>query len=140
MESQICENAPGRGAASPLIPDLEPSFRQNISPRGYECRMLGANGENAVLCFQSFAHCPPSLPSKIALCFVTLAHCSARKPPVLIIMHHALCFFSASQTRKIGRVPDAAKPTSSPTASSCKLALPSHTPSRPGTSFPRSSL
>jgi hypothetical protein len=95
MESQICKNTPGRGT-SPLIPDLEPRFRQNISPRGYECRMLAANCENAALCFQSVAHCSASLPSKIALCFVTLAHCSSSNSSEMIIMHRALGFFFTS--------------------------------------------
>jgi len=50
--------------------------------------------EIPALYFQGVAHCPSSLTSKIALCFDTLAHCSVRKPPVLIIMHHALGVFS----------------------------------------------
>ncbi len=106
MESQICENTPGgRGAASPVIPDLEPSFRRNISPCGYERLMLAADGENAALYFQSFAHCPSSLPAKVALCFDTLAHSSVRNSPEMIIMHHALGVFSLPAVPKSGRIP-----------------------------------
>ncbi len=44
MESQISENTPGEGGTPSVIPNLERNFCQNISPRGYHCRMLAANG------------------------------------------------------------------------------------------------
>jgi hypothetical protein len=44
MESQISENTLGEGVTPSVIPNLEQNFCQNISPRGYHCRMLAANG------------------------------------------------------------------------------------------------
>src|SRR5579862_4409596 len=44
--------------------------------------------------FQRLAHCPSLLTSFFALCFDTLAHSSVRNSHEMIIMHHALCFFS----------------------------------------------
>jgi len=52
--------------------------------------------ENSVLCFHALAHCPSGLASKFALCFDTLTNRSSRKPPGLIVMQHALCFFHRS--------------------------------------------
>ena len=46
MESQISENTLGEGVTPSVIPNLEQNFCQNISPRGYHCRMLAANGSS----------------------------------------------------------------------------------------------
>jgi hypothetical protein len=69
---------------------LRPSRHSALPIRPVKSAFL----KNVALCFQSLAHCPLSLTSLFALCFDSLTNSSSCNSPVLILMQHALCFFS----------------------------------------------